>query len=160
MYTAKSSGTANSTLDKFVKIFPLVMDTKTDSQDKDRLRKFPRSARSMSTYLGLKTTSKQETIYICPTRTPSKKRGEKHSTYEICGYTLSMRNHGHDRTYSCDLCETESDKAKIEKDGNQISVTPVKDILSWTMNKYGKYCTSHVPRPTDNKLRGVQDGSR
>ena len=160
MYTAKSSGIANSTVDKFMKIFALVVDTTRLATDDERLRKFPRSFRSLGNFLGLKPPCQQNVVYICPAKKISLKKGQKEVSLEICGFTLTRKNDGPHRTYVCEACDTEWDKQHVEKDGNCFSAVPMKDILTSTMERYGKYCSSKNQKSPDNKLRDVKDGQR
>ena len=160
IFTAESTGTSNATLDKFLKIFELVVDTKRNEADVDRLKNFPKSTRAVGRYLHLQPTNEQNVVYICPTRRPVPKRGVETRGSDLCGYTLTTMNAGANRTYSCDVCVTEWEKKEIEKDGNYFSCQTLQSLLGNAMKRYGKYCSVREDRAQDGLLRDVHDGER
>ena len=88
------------------------------------------------------------------------KRGAETQGFDLCGYTLTVVNAGPNRTYSCDVCETEWDKNVIEKDGNYFSCQTLQSLLGNAMKRYGKYCSVQEERAEDGLLHDVHDGER
>ncbi|GAU89205.1 hypothetical protein RvY_01783 [Ramazzottius varieornatus] len=160
MYAAKAHGTSNATVDRFMAIFSLVINTPRHASDVDKRIKFPTSAKSMGIFLGLKPPNKQHVVYICPEKKEFKKKGNKRPSYEICGYTLTVRNEGPNRTYVCEVCNIEWDRKRIEKDGNCFSAQPLHELLTSTMQRYGKFCSSQTKKFSGKVLRYVCDGQR
>ncbi|GAU87279.1 hypothetical protein RvY_00158 [Ramazzottius varieornatus] len=88
LYTAKSNGVTNATLDNFLKVVALVINGKRNVEDDRARSKFPASVRSVKTALKISHEEQQKVIHICPTKRLIRKKGEDIPTTEICGYTL------------------------------------------------------------------------
>ena len=160
MYSAKSCGIANSTLDKLLKVFSLVIDTERSTTDVDAVRKFPKTSRALGTFLNLQPPSKQTVVFFCPARRQILKRGYETPSFDLCGFTLRQVHEGRNRSYICDLCDTEWDKQHVEKDGNFFSAQSLNSLLSTTMQTYGKYCSPSEQKDGDGLVHDLYDGER
>ncbi|GAU87248.1 hypothetical protein RvY_00129 [Ramazzottius varieornatus] len=159
LYVAKSTGTSNATLDKFLKVIALIADGKRSQADPKKHRKFPKSTKSLKTMLNLQKNGKQQVVYICPYQRPVRnKRNEQWET-DLCGYFLKEVGDGNYKSCHCDLCETVWTRKEVEKDGNLFIINPVRRFIQETMDKYGCQIDPSDQERHGN-LRDVADGMR
>ena len=159
LYVAKSTGTSNATLSKFLKVIGLVVDGKRSPTDPKKHRKFPQSATSLKSLLHLNKDEQQQVVYICPYQRPVRKKRNQQWVTELCGYTLRETGEGNHMSYLCDLCETEWTRKIVEKDGNLIVINPLRRTIQETMNKYGSQIDPASQEKQEN-LHDVMDGER
>ena len=161
LYTAKSNGVTNSTLDKFLKIMALVLNGKRKLSDAQSQRKFPASVRSVKRLLGISNHEHQKVVYICPTMRTVRKKGEDVVTNEICGFTLRDSDIPDRRTHTCDMCDAEWEHKIVEKDGNHFVVVQLHWLLSNILKKYGrKISTATIAEGVVQLMYDVKDGER
>ncbi|GAU99298.1 hypothetical protein RvY_10323 [Ramazzottius varieornatus] len=147
---AKSTGTSNATLNKFLKEIALIADGKRRRAEPKKHRKFPKKR---------KKDDKQQVVYICPYQRPVRKKRNEQWETELCGYTLREVGDGNYKSYHCDLCETVWTRKAVEKDGNLFIMNPVRRAIQETMDKYGCQIDPSDQERHDD-LRDVTDGMR
>ena len=161
LYTAKSNGITNSTLDKFLKVVALVVNGKRNTEDCRNQKKFPASVRSVKRLLKMSHEDKQKVIYICPTQRTVRKKGDDVPTAEICGFTLRQHENPARKTHICDMCDAEWDHKIVDKDGNHFVVANLHWILSDILDKHGrKISAATLANGVIDTLYDVKDGER
>ncbi|GAU89821.1 hypothetical protein RvY_02325 [Ramazzottius varieornatus] len=154
LYTAKSNGVTNATLDKFLRVVALVINGKRNVEDDRARNKIPASVWSVKRALKISHEEQQKVIHICPTK-------RLIPTTEICGYTLHPHYNPARKTHVCDLCSAEWDQKVIEKDGNHFVAASLRWILSNVLYRYGKnVSTEGLAGGNTDAMYDVKDGER
>ncbi|GAU89197.1 hypothetical protein RvY_01776 [Ramazzottius varieornatus] len=138
LYVAKSTGTSNAALGKFLKVMAVVIDGKRSLTDPKKRRKFPQSARSLKSLLNIKRNHCEKIVYICPYQRQVRKKTNETWETELCGYVLREVGEGKHCLYHCDLCGTNWERKIVEKDGNHFVINPIRNIAGEALHKYGK----------------------
>ena len=161
LYTAKSNGVSNSTLDKFLKVIALVVNRKRCVNDCQKVKKFPANPRAVQRFLKISREENHKIVFICPAQRTVRKKNEDVPVSEICGYTLRLLEGAGPNTYISDLCEAEWDNKLVEKDGNHFAASSIHWLLCNILTKHGKRFSGATEHQSASQvLHDVKDGER
>jgi len=139
LYLAKRHGIKNTVLGKLLSVVSLVADRERCVDDKSL--HFPKSVRGLLDLLDMNDTAAQKTVYICPNKKATKKRGEVVLEETICGYTLRETTDGLVPSYRCELCGNDWGPKIVANDGYHFVTSPVRWIVQTLIGRFGDRIT-------------------
>ncbi|OWA54227.1 hypothetical protein BV898_18638 [Hypsibius exemplaris] len=153
LYLAKSTGVADSALNKFLKLFALVADTPRHRHDEHA--KFPCSVHRLHSLLKIDAQSDQQIYYICPATTSGRRRGEQDKVEARCGFRL--RRMEECCNYKCPACGSIWDRKVLGKDGNHVVTIPLSQVLTSTLRRFGQFVSPLATTSENNPSEIMND---
>ncbi|XP_055356746.1 uncharacterized protein LOC129601863 [Paramacrobiotus metropolitanus] len=153
LYIAKQSGISDITLNKLLKVIAIIANkNRFPTEDSE----FPDTVSKLKTMLDLTQENLKAVVkFMCPNEVQTTRvQGERKGKQVRCFSALSEAN----GKFVCECCGANFTKKEVNKDGNYFVTNPLQNILSTTMQQFGKYCGDVVRSETP--MRDVRDGLR
>ena len=157
LLTAKKSGVPDTTLGKILRIVAVIANV--PRHPSDGTRPFPSSVHRLKTQLSINPSKDQQVVYICPAMAASLQAGVPDKVQERCGQKVNPTEDPD--IFWCESCELQWPKKELDRDGNFFCTVPLRDILTKTMSRLGRFVsTDEPPDAPKTEMNDVVDGLR